>query len=117
MKRTNRFLGILFCLGVAVLAVPASADESFTLNIPVRGDASQETGEVRVILGLDSPPAGGESSPRMTRTSPVSWEASPRTGMLRVKLSSADAGTASTATPRQNRIPRNRFVRFIGLDP
>src|SRR5436190_10743551 len=42
------------------LAIPLSADESFTLNIPVRGDASQETGRVKITLTLDAAPAGAQ---------------------------------------------------------
>lgn len=43
-----------------VLATSAIASESFTLNIPVRFNANQETGEVRVTLGLNAAPAGAQ---------------------------------------------------------
>jgi hypothetical protein len=54
MKRT---LGVLFCFA---FAVSAFASESFTLNIPVRGNAQQETGEVRIVMGLSAAPAGAQ---------------------------------------------------------
>src|SRR6266478_1205946 len=50
---------ILVMLGI-LLAVRVSADESFTLHIPVRGDATQEIGEVHITLGLNGPPAGAQ---------------------------------------------------------
>ncbi|MGZ5443130.1 MAG: vWA domain-containing protein [Thermoanaerobaculia bacterium] len=55
MKTTLAVLGSLFCFAFA-----ASGSESFTLNIPVRGDASQETGMVHVVLDLDGPAAGAQ---------------------------------------------------------
>jgi hypothetical protein len=57
MKRTTAILGTLFSIA---LAVRAFASESFTLNIPLRGDASQEIGEVHITLGLDGPPSGAQ---------------------------------------------------------
>src|SRR5712692_9324456 len=53
MRHTLTILGI-------VLAVRVSASESFTLQIPVRGDASQEIGEVHITLGLNGPPIGSQ---------------------------------------------------------
>ena len=50
-------------LGIALslfFAASIFASESFTLNIPVRGNAQQETGEVRVALGLSAAPAGAQ---------------------------------------------------------
>lgn len=49
-------------LGVAlvVLAIQARADESFVLSIPQRFDASQEIGEVRVVLALNAASAGAQ---------------------------------------------------------
>jgi hypothetical protein len=44
----------------ALLSVRAQADESFTLSIPQRFDASQEIGEVRIVLGLSAAPAGAQ---------------------------------------------------------
>jgi hypothetical protein len=46
-------------LGI-VFSLPIFASESFVLNIPQRFDVSQETGEARIILGLDSPPTGAQ---------------------------------------------------------
>jgi hypothetical protein len=42
------------------LALPLFASESFTLNIPLRFNASQETGEVRITLALSAAPAGAQ---------------------------------------------------------
>jgi hypothetical protein len=57
MKRTTSVLGILLFFA---LVSPAVASESFVLNIPVRGNANQETGEVRIALGLNAAPAGAQ---------------------------------------------------------
>jgi hypothetical protein len=57
MKRTTATLGLLFTLA---FAMQVSASESFTLNIPVRFNAQQETGEVRITLALDAAPAGAQ---------------------------------------------------------
>jgi len=48
---------LLVCL---CLALGAGASESFLLNIPLREDLSRLTGEVRVTLTLDAPPAGAQ---------------------------------------------------------
>lgn len=53
-------LGILFCLVLAIPSSEALASESFTLNVPVRFNANQETGEVRITLSLDAAPAGAQ---------------------------------------------------------
>ena len=45
---------------VLLFATVASADEAFLLNIPQRFDASQETGEVRVLLTLGADPSGAQ---------------------------------------------------------
>jgi hypothetical protein len=45
---------------LALLSVQAFADESFVLSIPQRFDASQEIGEVRVVLALNAAPAGAQ---------------------------------------------------------
>jgi hypothetical protein len=58
MKRTAAVLGTI-CI-VALSAVTAFGSESFTLSIPQRFDASQETGEVRIVLGLSAAPAGSQ---------------------------------------------------------
>ncbi|HEV7764152.1 MAG TPA: vWA domain-containing protein [Thermoanaerobaculia bacterium] len=41
-------------------AVSVFADEAFILNIPLRFNVQQETGEVRVVLSLNAPPAGSQ---------------------------------------------------------
>jgi hypothetical protein len=60
MTRTNWTLGLLLSMTLAGTAWTAAASESFTLNIPVRFNANQETGEVRITLGLDAAPAGAQ---------------------------------------------------------
>src|SRR5258707_11093806 len=57
MKRTTPILGALVCFA---LVQPAVASESFILNIPVRGNANQETGEVRIALGFNAAPADAQ---------------------------------------------------------
>jgi hypothetical protein len=54
MKRTTAAVVMFLC------AVAANASESFTLNIPVRGNAQQETGEVRITLTLNAASAGSQ---------------------------------------------------------
>jgi hypothetical protein len=55
MKRT--ILGILFMLAFA----PAlAASEAWVLDIPLRGNTQQETGEVRIWLGLNAAPQGAQ---------------------------------------------------------
>ena len=53
MKRSLAFAALVFALNV-------SADESWVLNIPLHFDASQETGEVRIVMGLSAAPAGSQ---------------------------------------------------------
>jgi hypothetical protein len=56
MKRT-----ILATFVLAVLAaLPARASESFILDIPIRFNANQETGEAKVLLVLSAAPAGAQ---------------------------------------------------------
>src|SRR6266545_1827323 len=52
-----KLLGALISL---LLAIPALASESWVLNIPVRFIANQETGEVRLVMGLSAAPAGAQ---------------------------------------------------------
>jgi hypothetical protein len=60
MKRTTA-AGVMFlCAVFALQSVPANASESFTLNIPLRGNPQQETGEVRITLTLNAAPAGSQ---------------------------------------------------------
>ena len=54
MKRAFLALGILFVLPPS----RTEASEAFILNIPIRGIVNQETGMVKAVLGLDTPPAG-----------------------------------------------------------
>jgi hypothetical protein len=56
MKRISTVLGTLCVL----FAIAASASESWILDIPVRGIANQETGKVRLVMGLDAAPAGSQ---------------------------------------------------------
>src|SRR5260370_20991903 len=57
MKRTTSVLGTLLFFALVPTAV---ASESFILNIPIRGNANQETGEGRIALGLNAAPAGAQ---------------------------------------------------------
>src|SRR5260370_1423543 len=57
MKRTHAALLILISL---TIAIPALASEAFILDIPLRFNTQQETGEVRIILGLSAAPAGSQ---------------------------------------------------------
>ncbi|HEV8433866.1 MAG TPA: vWA domain-containing protein [Thermoanaerobaculia bacterium] len=43
-----------------VVAVPLFADEAWLLDIPIRGNAQQETGEVRMIFDLSASPNGSQ---------------------------------------------------------
>jgi hypothetical protein len=56
MKRSIAVLGLL----VSLFALPVMASEAFILSIPVRFNAQQETGEVRVTLTLNAAPAGSQ---------------------------------------------------------
>ena len=60
MNKICAVLGILFCLALAIPSSEALASESFTLNVPVRFNANQETGEVRITLSLSAAPAGSQ---------------------------------------------------------
>lgn len=51
----------MVALAVLLLsASPATASEAWILNIPVRGNANQESGMVRATLELDAAPAGSQ---------------------------------------------------------
>ena len=56
MKRSLLVLGVLCVL----FSTAAFASESWVLNIPVRFIANQETGEVRLVMGLSAAPAGSQ---------------------------------------------------------
>ena len=60
MQRTAAVLRPICCFAFALIPATMFASESFTLNIPQRMDASQETGEVRIMLGLNAAPAGSQ---------------------------------------------------------
>lgn len=60
MKRTTAALVMFLCAVFALQSVPAKASESFTLNIPLRFNPQQETGEVRITLTLNAAPAGSQ---------------------------------------------------------
>jgi hypothetical protein len=60
MKRTTAAVVVFLCAVFAVQSMPANASESFTLNIPLRGNPQQETGEVRITLTLNAAPAGSQ---------------------------------------------------------
>lgn len=60
MKRTTAALVMFLCAVFALQAVTARASESFTLNIPLRFNPQQETGEVRITLTLNAAPAGSQ---------------------------------------------------------
>jgi hypothetical protein len=55
-----RKFAVLLAIAFALCTASASASESFTLNVPVRFNANQETGEVRITLELDAAPAGAQ---------------------------------------------------------
>src|SRR4051794_35435851 len=60
MKRTTAGLFAVLCVIVVSQPVAAFASESFTLDIPTRGNPQQETGEVRITLTLNAAPAGSQ---------------------------------------------------------
>jgi len=57
MRIKTAVLGILGCLA---LALPALASEAFTLTIPTRFNAQQETGKVKITFTLNAAPAGAQ---------------------------------------------------------
>src|SRR2546421_12719259 len=56
----TRSFPVIFVSLVLLMAVPCFASESFTLDIPIRGNPQQETGEVRITLTLNAAPAGAQ---------------------------------------------------------
>src|ERR1043166_9296031 len=60
MKRTTAAVVMFLCAVFALQSLPAHASESFTLNIPLRFNPQQETGEVRISLTLNAAPAGSQ---------------------------------------------------------
>jgi hypothetical protein len=59
MKRALVALAVVF-LSISLLPSTAAASEAWILNIPVRGNANQESGMVRTNLELDAAPAGSQ---------------------------------------------------------
>jgi len=57
MKRMLSLFPVVLSL---VVAIPLIADEAWLLDIPIRGNAQQETGEVRMILDLSASPNGSQ---------------------------------------------------------
>lgn len=57
MKRRLSLLPVVLSLA---LAAPLIADEAWLLDIPIRGNAQQETGEVRIFLNLSAAPNGSQ---------------------------------------------------------
>jgi hypothetical protein len=60
MKRPIVALAVLFALAVALRPSTAAASEAWVLNIPIRGNANQESGMVRATLELNAAPAGAQ---------------------------------------------------------
>jgi von Willebrand factor type A domain len=60
MKRTTAALVTVLCVAFALSSVPAVASESFTLDIPIRGNPQQETGQVLITLELNAASAGAQ---------------------------------------------------------
>src|SRR5260221_220434 len=56
----TRSVPVILVALVLLMAVPCFASESFTLDIPTRGNPQQETGEVRITLTLNASPAGAQ---------------------------------------------------------
>lgn len=56
----TRSVPVILVALVLLMAVPCFASESFTLDIPIRGNPQQETGEVRITLTLNAAPAGAQ---------------------------------------------------------
>jgi von Willebrand factor type A domain len=47
-------------LALSLIAASAFASESWILDVPLRGIANQETGQVRMLIDLDAAPAGAQ---------------------------------------------------------
>src|SRR5258706_2855270 len=60
MKRTTAALVSVLCAVFVLHSFPASASESFTLNIPLRFNPQQETGGVRITVTLNGARAGSQ---------------------------------------------------------
>ncbi len=60
MKRTTVAVVTVLCIVFALRSAPAAASESFTLDIPTRGNPQQETGKVFITLSLNAASAGAQ---------------------------------------------------------
>jgi hypothetical protein len=60
MKRVSVALSAIAIFLIALLPSSAAASEAWILNIPIRGNANQESGMVRTTLELDAAPAGSQ---------------------------------------------------------
>ncbi|HSY49289.1 MAG TPA: vWA domain-containing protein [Thermoanaerobaculia bacterium] len=60
MKRTTTGPVMVLCVAFALSSLPAIASESFTLDIPIRGNPQQETGQVLITLELNAASAGAQ---------------------------------------------------------
>lgn len=90
---------------LALLPLAAVAGESFTLSIPQRFDASQEIGEVRILLGLSAAPAGAQLV--VNGTSPVP---------LGATLTVAGDSVSFESAPNDRVLIRYRPVSNFGAD-
>src|SRR4051812_29531929 len=60
MKRASVAVAVFVAFASSLLPSVAAASEAWILNIPIRGNANQESGMVRVNLELDAAPAGSQ---------------------------------------------------------
>src|SRR3954462_11518838 len=60
MKRASVALAVFVAFASSLLPLTAAASEAWILNIPIRGNANQESGMVRVNLELDAAPSGSQ---------------------------------------------------------
>src|SRR5436305_12358916 len=60
MKRASVALSVFVAFASSLLPSTAAASEAWVLNIPIRSNANQESGMVKVNLELDSAPAGSQ---------------------------------------------------------
>ena len=122
MTKINATLGILLCLALAFPYEKASASESFTLNVPVRFNANQETGEVRITLGLNAAPAGAQlvvngtttlnlGDTTLVGTDSVAFAAGTTVDEVGRRLGYADASAFTHAFTRWTGTTPGRFAR------
>ncbi|HVE69770.1 MAG TPA: hypothetical protein VNI54_00270 [Thermoanaerobaculia bacterium] len=116
---------IAVAFGLVLFAAAASANEAFILNIPLRFNASQETGEVRITLALAGAPAGsqlvvGGSTLNLGATQTVAGDsvaftagADPNTVRIVYQPLSNFAGTFCAGA---GAVEKNINMRFVGPD-